>query len=329
MRAVTFKRNWEKTDQRFQMDEQAIRSMIGLGIPSSKYKSHQVVSGGCANLNIKVRLEGQEAPVILRIYLRDHKAALRERRLAELLHGSIPVPAVHFVGESVGQTFSIVEYKSGITLRDYLLDRDRKDMPTLMEEAGSILTKIHRFRFEGSGFLDENLSISQPIDREGYTAFAEECLQHPTVRSQIDEAQIEEIGRHFERFAEFLPSAEECCLVHADYDPANILVDCQNGRWSITAILDWEFAFSGSPLCDVANMLRYSHHMPEVFEEVFLDSLRATGMEFPEGWRISVHLLNLLSLLDCLVRCPPNERPNQCADICDLIGHINQWLVNA
>lgn len=68
--------------------------------------------------------------------------------------------------------------------------------------------------------------------------------------------------------------------------------------------------------------------MPEVFEEAFLESLRGAGMEFPEGWRISVHLLNLLSLLDCLVRCPPNDRPNQCADICDLIEHINEWLVN-
>ncbi|SCA64185.1 Uncharacterized protein SCG7086_CM_00020 [Chlamydiales bacterium SCGC AG-110-P3] len=329
MGPVTFKRNWEKTDQRFQIDEQAIRSMIGLGTPSSQYRSHQVVSGGCANLNIKVQLEEQEAPVILRIYLRDHKAALREQRLAELLYGNVPVPVVHFVGECAGQTFAIMEYKSGITLRDYLLDRDRKDMATLMEEAGSILAKIHRFHFERSGFLDENLSISQPIDREGYTAFAKGCLKHPTVRSKIDEAQIGEIGRHFKRFAKFLPGAEECCLVHADYDPANILIDCQNGRWGITAILDWEFAFSGSPLCDVANMLRYSHHMPEAFEEGFLNSLRIAGTELPEGWRISVHLLNLLSLLDCLVRCPPSERPNQCADICDLIGHINQWLVNA
>lgn len=186
-----------------------------------------------------MQLEEQEAPVIFRIYLRDHKAALREQRLAELLHGIVPIPSVHFVGECAGHTFAIVEYKSGITWRDYLLDQDCKDMTSLMKEAGSILTKIHRFRFESSGFLDENLSISQPIDREGYTAFAEDCLQHPTVRSQIDEVQIGEIGRHFKRFAEFLPGAKECCLVHADYDPANILVDCQNGRWGITAILDW------------------------------------------------------------------------------------------
>ena len=146
------------------------------------------------------------------------------------------------------------------------------------------------------------------------------------MRSQINEAQIVEIGRHFKRFADFLPGDKECCLVHADYDPANILVDCQNGRWSITAILDWEFTFSGSPFHDVANMLRYSHHMPALFEEAFLGSLRTAGMDFPEGWRISTHLLNLLSLLDCLVRCPPDERPNQCKDIRDLIVHSNQWL---
>jgi len=28
-----------------------------------------------------------------------------------------------------------------------------------------------------------------------------------------------------------------------------------NKRWKISGILDWEFTFSGSTLCDVANML--------------------------------------------------------------------------
>lgn len=137
--------------------------MIALGMPSSKYRSHQVVSDGCANLNIKVQLEDQTAPVILRIYLRDHQAAHREQKLAALLHGSVPIPEIHFVGECSGHTFAIVEHKSGITLRDYLLDRDGKDMTILMEAAGSILAKIHRFRFAGSGFFDESLAISQPI----------------------------------------------------------------------------------------------------------------------------------------------------------------------
>jgi Ser/Thr protein kinase RdoA (MazF antagonist) len=61
--------------------------------------------------------------------------------------------------------------------------------------------------------------------------------------------------------------------VHGDFDPANILVDKVNDAWSVTGILEWEFAFSGSYLWDVANMLRYAHKMPLEFQNSFIDAL--------------------------------------------------------
>jgi aminoglycoside/choline kinase family phosphotransferase len=47
-------------------------------------------------------------------------------------------------------------------------------------------------------------------------------------------------------------------LVHADFNPKNILV---RGA-SVAAVLDWEFAFSGTPLFDVGNMLRFAERYP-------------------------------------------------------------------
>ena len=94
----------------------------------------------------------------------------------------------------------------------------------------------------------------------------------------------------------------------------------------MTGVLDWEFSFSGSVLCDVANMLRYAHQMPAVFEESFLQGLHSGGIHLVGDWRISVHMLNLLSLLDCLVRGDPKNRPNQCTDIRGLIDHILEEL---
>jgi len=102
-----------------------------------------------------------------------------------------------------------------------------------------------------------------------------------------------------------------------------------DGTWKVTGILDWEFSFSGSMLCDVANMLRYAHHMSSQFEEAFLRGLSTGGISLPANWRITVHMLNLLSLLDCLVRSDPEDRPNQCADIRELIIHIIRRLNEA
>ncbi len=111
-------------------------------------------------------------------------------------------------------------------------------------------------------------------------------------------------------------------MVHADFDPANILVEKINGDWQISAILDWEFAFSGSVRWDVANMLRYAHHMPQIFQDSFLSGLNNGGIALPEDWQISIHLLNLISLLDCLKRSNPENQPRRCEDICELINHI-------
>lgn len=76
-------------------------------------------------------------------------------------------------------------------------------------------------------------------------------------------------------------------------------------------------------LCDIANMLRYAHQVPSLFEKSFLQGL---NISLPDQWRIIVYMLNLVSLLDCLVRADPKNRPNQCADICDLISFYLEQL---
>lgn len=88
---------------------------------------------------------------------------------------------------------------------------------------------------------------------------------------------------------------------------------------------DWEFAFSGSPLWDIANMLRYSHQMPTQFEASFIQGL-ATEFILPRDWKTTIYLLNVMSLLDCLTRCTKVLRPKQCADITTLINYFDGQL---
>lgn len=45
-------------------------------------------------------------------------------------------------------------------------------------------------------------------------------------------------------------------------------------------------------------MLRYAHQMPTEFQNAFLKGIKDEGVKLPENWRIKVHMLNLLSLLD-------------------------------
>ena len=198
---MTFKQNWEKTDQHYNISPETIEKMMALAFPEEKLNSHEIISGGCANLNIKIMLKGKDQPYILRVYLRDKDAAYREQKLGILLKGKVPIPQVYFIGDLDEHRFGVTEFMPGITLRDYLLGAHPDDMERLMAEIGEILATIQTIRFPGSGFFGKELSIQDPITETGYVDFAKECLKHPAVIDMFGEDVISKIKAVLERHA--------------------------------------------------------------------------------------------------------------------------------
>ncbi len=322
-----FKVDWEKTSITYQLPGGMVEKMIRLAYPDKKLTSSELIAGGCANLNIKIQLENQNQPLILRIYLRDKDAAYREQKLAALIKETVPAPLTHYIGELEGHHFAITDFISGISLRDFLLSNAPDAIGALMNEVGMMLSKITAYEFSKAGFLDKDLEV---VEYESFDVikFAQDCLNDRTVFSVLDPSVIAEIKKAIEQHASSFPTSDEKHLVHGDFDPANILIDEINGSWVVTGILDWEFAFSGSYLWDVANMLRYTHKMPPEFQNSFIDALQRNGIKLPDHWRTTIHLLNLSSLLDLLKRSEPKDHPHRCADIRELISHILAELNN-
>jgi fructokinase len=95
--------------------------------------------------------------------------------------------------------------------------------------------------------------------------------------------------------------------VHSDYNGKNLLALERGGRWSISAVLDWEFAFSGSPLTDIGNMLRFRDTYPPGFASAFIAGYREAGGKLPPDWREVSEALDLYALADFLTR--PPEHP--------------------
>ena len=277
---------------------------------------------GCANINVLSRLNISDTPVILRVYLRDKESVYREQKISSLLPKKLPVPEFYHVGEYDGYTFAIIEYLPGQTLRDLLLKGKNSNISDIMFKVGRTLGEIANIKFPSSGFFNNNLEVEREITSEGFVDFCFECLENDKVKSILLQEQREEIKNIFRVYKNLLPDEAEKNLVHADFDPANILVTEVNGEIEVSGILDWEFSFAGSTLCDVANMLRYAHQMPHEYQDSFLKGLRQSGYELPSSWQMTVNLLNIVSLLDCLVRSDPENRPNQIKDIQELIAHI-------
>ena len=317
-----FKADWEKTSVTYQLPEGMVEKMVRLVYPDTKLISHELIAGGCANLNIKILLEDEKHPLILRIYLRDKDAAYREQKLAALLKKAISIPLTYYIGELEGYHFAITEFMPGIPLRDLLLGDAPHDLSAIMHEVGTILSKITAHEFSGAGFFDKELNVIPLSPSDDYLIFAKDYLKHETVLSVLTPEMISKISQALGQYGHLFPDEGEKHLVHADFDPANILVNKVDSVWKVSCVLDWEFSFSGSVLSDVANMLRYAHKMPHEFQDAFLSGLASGGATLPKNWRITIQLLNLESLLDCLKRSNHKDRPNQCADILELVEHI-------
>ncbi len=322
-----FKNKWEKADSQHSISNAIIEDMLLKAYPDRAIKSYHMISGGCINLNIYVEFKGNYQPCVLRVYLRDKKAAYREQKIGILLRDQLPVPEIFYIRKYDEYCFAIVSFLPGIPMRDLLLGDQAFDLKSLMYDASICLSKIIQYKFPAAGFFDEDLNVDKLIDRAGYIQFGKMCVKDKQVIAILSDEQLSQVTLCFERYGEYYPDKNEKNLVHADFDPSNILVNQIEGEWKISGILDWEFSFSGSFLCDVGNMLRYAHLMDPVYEQSFLEGLKASGIVLKKDWRITIYMMNILSLLDCLTRSDLKKRPNQCRDIGELIDHILGSLV--
>jgi Ser/Thr protein kinase RdoA (MazF antagonist) len=298
--------------------------MIKLSNPTKMISSFELISSGCANLNYKIKFAGDERPYILRIYIRDPDAAFIEQKIGALLKDKVPVPQIYYIGDHEGYRFAIADFIYGIPLRDLLLGSVPHDISAIMHQVGATLGQIHSIKFPIAGFFDKELHAKNPHSDNGLNDYALNCLTNPQVQKYLSAETLNAI----ERFLKDIPKYD-CgliSLVHADFDPANIIVAQIEGNWKVAAILDWEFAYAGCYLNDIANMLRYSHQMPLLFSAAFLDGFKLCGFVLPDNWQMIVHQYNLASMLDSLTRHPIDDCPNIHQDIKALIEHF-YWIL--
>jgi aminoglycoside phosphotransferase (APT) family kinase protein len=86
------------------------------------------------------------------------------------------------------------------------------------------------------------------------------------------------------------------CLGHCDYNGSNILA--KDG--GISAVLDWEFAFAGTPATDFGNLMR--NHPETDFQDAVAHGYADAGGFLPDNWRHLARTADLGSWADFLMR---------------------------
>lgn len=153
------------------------------------------------------------------------------------------------------------------------------------EKVGAAAAEIHATEFSEVGFLGADLEVIATL---------------PSARDHVA-ASLEELGDPWARRADevmaLLAHLDEDVnstvpvLNHGDFKPANLFLD-SNER---LVVLDWEFAFSGSHLFDLGQLLRWG--VSKDFRDGFSDAYEGAGGVLPHTWQEKAEIHDLVNLL--------------------------------
>jgi aminoglycoside phosphotransferase (APT) family kinase protein len=220
----------------------------------------------------------------------------------------VPVPTILHAAESnpvTGGPYAVVEWIEGSHLGRVVPTLAVDARAELARDIGRVLASIHAMTFPTSGFLDAELRVAQPIDvgGDGLLGFLKLCL--------VDGAGGERLGPDLTAAALAFGAREgrrleawarPARLTHSDFNGSNVLVRETASGWRVAAVLDWEFAFAGSPFFDFGNLLRPPVGDLDGFAEAVAAGYRQAGAAIPPDWRDLARIADLTAWADFLNR---------------------------
>jgi aminoglycoside phosphotransferase (APT) family kinase protein len=305
------------------MDLDALSVLVQPVFPGQKVVAATATSGGLANANLKLTLSAHTSPIRLRVYVRDAGSAQTEVNVMARVAGTVPVASIlHFAKDNpfTGQPYALLTWVAGERLETVIQSVTEPDLNGLGRVVGVALAGIHGIPFPVTGFLGADLTVATPvgIGRDGLLAYLQACLVDGRGAARLGLALTQDVMRFAADAGAGLDAgARPPCLVHADFGGSNILVGQVDAIWTVAAILDWEFAFSGSPFVDFGNLLRPPLGQSAAFESGLLAGYRAAGGTLPVDWKRQSLLLDWFAWAEFLNRPDPGER--LIADACGVL----------
>lgn len=265
---------------------------------SLKAREACLIDEGKANTNYELVLEdGSKA--VLRVHQRDPGALLLETAIASRLSWEIPIPRVLAKDFSLG--FSVLEWRPGSSMEKLLLAGRLDEVSSAATGIGSALARISTVRFDQAGFLDADLKVASPwaSSFDGLFGYLNDCLRHPLTVARLGVKncrRVEEAWLGYE--CEIREATAQPCLVHGDFKASNLLIH----EGQLSAVLDWEFAHSGTNLMSIGQLFRHENSLPSQFQGNFILGYSEEVGELPQNWKRLARLVDLASLVDFLSR---------------------------
>lgn len=291
-------------------DNALVRSLVSTAFPHRQISHAEHLSGGRINTNLKLTFSTGEPPAVLRLHKKGSTTCAKETQVMDLIKSTVPVPEVLYVdteGFDGSGPFSIIEFVEGLTFQQLKRTGDLEAIHQAASSVGATLAAIGRYSFLKPGSLvvtnKNQLEVGDPFTRtkDPMPEILDIYLESDLAQRRLGAELTRGLHDFVRVWAPSLPDITDVSqLVHSDFGNRNILVNEVNGEWEVAAVLDWEFAFSGSPLLDVGNFLRYDSAGQPLREPFFSRSFVEHGGELPDNWRQAVRVIDLTALVECL-----------------------------
>ena len=279
--------------------------MVRRAFPRGRIVHVQPLTGGLRNANFKLTLDSAAEPIVLRVYEHDASLCRKEADLIRLVRGTVPVPQV-ILAEPAGEglrPFMLQNYVGGPTLRELARSARSEEVAAAAHAAGETLAAIGRITFEKPGWLAPGPTVTDPLlpGADPLPRFVDQCLASPLLQRRVPaELRDRTQAAMWSHAAALGRAAEEMSLVHGDFGGRNLIVRQAAGRWVVAAVLDWEFAVSGSPLADVGHFLRCERNGRPAAEPHFRAGYVEGSGRLPPDWRRLARLVDLVALCEML-----------------------------
>ncbi|MGG3507783.1 aminoglycoside phosphotransferase family protein [Paenibacillus lautus] len=318
------KEGWERAVPPMQLDITQIHDIISPVFPGKKVATAERIGTGLSNTNYKIRLEGSAEPYVLRLFRKGREIAEKELAIIRRVRQTVPVADYIYADMSSGvfdKPWAIMEWKEGGLLRDVMQGGGEQDLVAAAASAGRTLANIHKHTFTESGFFNGDMEVQDPMrmDGERFLAFIEQSLFQDLCGQWLGEELAQSVWSFSQTYSHLLSEIEDTpMLVHSDYNGLNILMRHGLEGCEVSAVLDWEDAFSWNRYVDIANMLRYEPD-GSVFEKNFVRAYREEGAVLYDHWKILSKLEDLVALCDMLTHSSL-ATPNRMHDLQRLIA---------
>jgi aminoglycoside phosphotransferase (APT) family kinase protein len=233
----------------------------------------EVLAGGKSNLTYRV--ETATGAVVLRrpplghVLATAHDMGREYQVMSALGPTEVPVPRVLALcsdTDVIGAPFYVMEYVAGQAHRDAgaLAELGAERTRRISESVVDALVALHRVDPAAVGLDGFGRA-------EGYAGRQVRRWQGQLAASYSRDLPLaEELHR---LLAEAVPARSRGGIVHGDFRLDNTLIADD----SVAAIIDWEMATLGDPLCDLALMLVYNRLAPTSAQAVIGDAALADG----------------------------------------------------